>query len=165
MANYIYHEARSRGLADHGWLQSKHTFSFANYHHTERMNFGALRVLNDDRVAAGMGFGKHPHNNMEIVSIPLTGALEHQDSMGNSEVIRQGDVQVMSAGTGVLHSEFNHSKEDEVKFLQIWVLPNERNVTPRYDQLILSVEDRINNFQQVISPSAEDEGLWIHQEA
>lgn len=165
MTNYILHKADSRGDANHGWLQSKHTFSFANYHNPERMNFGLLRVLNDDFVAAGQGFGTHPHNNMEIISIPLEGDLEHQDSMGNTSVIRHGDIQVMSAGSGVMHSEYNKNQDQPVKFLQIWVYPNQKDVTPRYDQMTLNLEDRKNNFQQVISPNQDDEGLWIHQNA
>src|SRR5919112_1331521 len=130
--NTILHKAATRGHAAHGWLDSWHTFSFANYYAPERMHFGVLRVLNDDTVAPGMGFGKHPHDNMEIISIPLQGDLEHQDSMGNKQVIRQGDVQAMSAGTGITHSEKNASQTAAAKFLQIWVFPNERNVTPRY---------------------------------
>ncbi|GHE33766.1 pirin family protein [Sphingobacterium griseoflavum] len=165
MANYVFHAAASRGYADHGWLRSKHTFSFANYFNPERMNFGALRVLNDDQVAAGMGFGAHPHHNMEIISIPLQGDLEHKDSMGNVEVIRHGDVQVMSAGSGITHSEYNKNKDQEVRFLQIWIIPNATNVEPRYDQLTLDAKDRHNTIQQVISPSPDDEGLWLHQEA
>lgn len=165
MANYIFHAAASRGLADHGWLQSQHTFSFANYFNPDRMHFGALRVLNDDHVAAGKGFGAHPHDNMEIISIPLDGDLEHKDSIGNTEVIRNGDIQVMSAGTGVTHSEYNKNSDRDVKFLQIWVYPNQRNVEPRYDQLSLNPADRKNKIQQILSPSPEDEGVWIHQEA
>ena len=124
MARTIIHKSASRGDANHGWLHSRHTFSFANYYNPERMNFGALRVLNDDYVAEGMGFGTHPHNNMEIISIPLEGDLEHKDSMGNVSVIKNGDVQVMSAGTGITHSEYNRNKDKPVKFLQIWILPN-----------------------------------------
>jgi redox-sensitive bicupin YhaK (pirin superfamily) len=165
MGNSILHKSDSRGLADHGWLKSRHTFSFANYYNPERMNFGVLRVLNDDRVAPGMGFGTHPHDNMEIISIPLAGDLEHKDSMGNVAVIRNGDIQVMSAGTGIQHSEYNRSKDQEVKFLQIWVFPNKRNVTPRYDQLPLKLDDRHNRLQQVLSPNPQDEGVWIHQDA
>jgi quercetin 2,3-dioxygenase len=165
MANSVLHPADSRGLADHGWLKSHHTFSFSNYYNPERMHFGVLRVLNDDRVAAGMGFGKHPHDNMEIISIPLAGDLEHQDSMGNVAVIRNGDIQVMSAGTGIQHSEYNRSKDTEVKFLQIWVFPNKRNVEPRYDQITLNLADRHNQLQQILSPNAEDAGVWIHQDA
>lgn len=165
MASSILHKSATRGLANHGWLVSRHTFSFANYYDPERMNFGTLRVLNDDFVAPGMGFGTHPHDNMEIISIPLEGDLEHKDSMGNTTVIKNGDIQVMSAGTGIRHSEYNKNKEVPVKFLQIWVFPNKRNVTPRYDQITLNVEDRKNRFQQILSPSADDEGVWIHQNA
>ena len=165
MANLQFHPATSRGLADHGWLHSYHTFSFASYHNPTRMNFGVLRVLNDDTVAAGMGFGTHPHDNMEIISIPLEGDLEHQDSMGNTTVIKKGDIQVMSAGTGISHSEYNKNKDKEVKFLQIWVIPNKRNVTPRYDQITLNEADRHNKLQQILSPNESDEGVWIHQNA
>lgn len=165
MANTVFHKADSRGNADHGWLHSRHTFSFAGYHHPERVHFGALRVLNDDYVAPGMGFGTHPHNNMEIISIPLEGDLEHKDSMGNTTVIRNGDVQIMSAGTGVSHSEYNKNKDKPVKFLQIWVFPKQQNVAPRYDQITLNKVDRKNTFQQIISPNAGDEGMWMHQDA
>ncbi len=165
MANTILHKADTRGLADHGWLKSRHTFSFANYYDPERMHFGALRVLNDDQVAQGMGFGTHPHDNMEIISIPLAGDLEHKDSMGNVAVIRQGDIQVMSAGTGIRHSEFNRSKNEEVRFLQIWVFPNKRDVAPRYDQITLDASQRHNKLQQILSPDPTDEGVWIHQNA
>lgn len=164
-ATTVLHKSESRGKANHGWLNSHHSFSFANYYNPERMNFGALRVLNDDVVSAGMGFGTHPHNNMEIISIPLEGDLEHKDSMGTSAIIKQGDIQVMSAGTGILHSEYNANKDKEVKFLQIWVVPNEKGVEPRYDQITLNVEDRKNKFQQVLSPNAEDAGVWVHQNA
>lgn len=165
MENTVFHAANSRGDANHGWLHSKHTFSFANYYNPERMHFGVLRVLNDDQVAAGMGFGKHPHDNMEIISIPLSGDLEHKDSMGNATVIKNGDIQIMSAGTGVEHSEFNANKDKEVRFLQIWVFPNKKNVSPRYDQITLNPEDRKNKFQQILSPNADDAGVWIHQNA
>ncbi len=165
MANTILHKADTRGDADHGWLHSRHTFSFANYYDPSRMHFGALRVLNDDYVAPGMGFGTHPHDNMEIISIPLEGDLEHKDSMGNVAVIRHGDIQVMSAGTGIRHSEYNKNDDQPVKFLQIWVFPNKRNVTPRYDQITLNTGDRKNRFQQIVSPSPDDEGVWIHQNA
>ncbi|PWJ44612.1 pirin family protein [Sediminitomix flava] len=161
----VLHKANTRGHADHGWLDTHHTFSFANYYDPERMNFGVLRVLNDDIVSGGRGFGTHPHDNMEIISIPLEGDLEHQDSMGNKFVIEKGDVQVMSAGTGIFHSEYNRNKDRLTNFLQIWVIPNKTNVEPRYDQLSFKAEDRINRFQQVISPNAEDEGVWIHQDA
>lgn len=165
MSNTVLHKASSRGYADHGWLKSYHSFSFANYYNPERMHFGVLRVLNDDSVAPGMGFGTHPHDNMEIISIPLEGDLEHKDSMGNVAVIRNGDVQVMSAGTGIAHSEYNKNKDSFVKFLQIWVFPNKRNVTPRYDQLALDAADRKNKLQQILSPNPDDEGVWIHQDA
>ena len=165
MTNTVLHKASSRGHADHGWLNSYHTFSFAGYHNPERVHFGMLRVLNDDTVQAGQGFGTHPHNDMEIVSIPLEGDLEHKDSMGNKTVIRHGDVQVMSAGTGVYHSEYNHNNDRQVKFLQIWVFPDRKGVTPRYDQITLDVNDRRNKFQQVVSPNADDEGVWVHQDA
>ncbi len=161
----IIHKANSRGFADHGWLKSFHTFSFANYYNPERVHFGTLRVLNDDFVAAGQGFGTHPHDNMEIVSIPLEGDLEHKDSMGNTTVIRNGDIQVMSAGSGVTHSEYNKNSDKSVKFLQIWVFPNKKNVTPRYDQISLDISQHRNRFQQIVSPNQNDEGVWIHQDA
>lgn len=165
MENTIIHKAETRGHANHGWLNSYHTFSFANYYNPDRMHFGALRVLNDDQVAAGMGFGTHPHDNMEIISIPLEGDLEHKDSMGTTAVIKNGDVQVMSAGSGITHSEYNKNKDKLVKFLQIWVFPNKKNVTPRYDQITLKEEDRHNKLQQIVSPSPDDAGAWIHQNA
>lgn len=161
----VLHKAETRGNANHGWLRSRHTFSFAGYYDPERMHFGVLRVLNDDIVAGGMGFGAHPHDNMEIISIPLEGDLEHKDSMGNKTVIRNGDIQVMSAGTGITHSEYNKNSDREVKFLQIWVFPNKKNVEPRYDQITLNLEDRHNKLQQVLSPNPEDAGVWIHQNA
>ncbi len=161
----VLHKAASRGHANHGWLNSSHTFSFANYHNPERMHFGVLRVLNDDKVAPGMGFGKHPHDNMEIISIPLSGDLEHEDSMGNKAVIKQGDVQVMSAGTGIFHSEYNKNKDRDVKFLQIWVFPNKKQVEPRYDQITLNESTMTNNMAQILSPNEDDEGVWIHQNA
>ena len=165
MSKQILHLAASRGHANHGWLDSKHSFSFANYYNPERMQFGVLRVLNDDTVAAGMGFGKHAHDNMEIISIPLAGDLEHADSMGNTTVIKNGDIQVMSAGTGITHSEYNKNKDQEVKFLQIWIFPNKQNVAPRYDQITLNLADRHNQLQQIISPNENEEGVWIHQNA
>lgn len=161
----IIHKSNSRGHANHGWLDSHHTFSFANYYNPDRMHFGVLRVLNDDVVAPGKGFGRHPHDNMEIISIPLSGDLEHKDSMGNVAVIREGDVQVMSAGTGIFHSEYNKREDREVKFLQIWVYPNKKNVKPRYDQIALQEIARENEFYQILSPDAADQGVWIHQEA
>lgn len=161
----ILHKAATRGFADHGWLKSHHTFSFANYYNPERMNFGVLRVLNDDVVESGMGFGTHPHRDMEIISIPLEGDLEHKDSMGTTAVIRKGEIQVMSAGTGVMHSEYNKNTDEKVKFLQIWVIPNKMNVTPRYDQISIKENAKPNDFQQILSPNEDDEGVWIHQDA
>ena len=165
MANQLIHKAATRGHADHGWLRTNHTFSFADYYNPERVHFGALRVLNDDYIAGGMGFGTHPHDNMEIITIPLEGDLEHKDSMGNGTVIKHSDVQVMSAGTGITHSEYNHNKTKPVQLLQIWVFPNKRNVTPRYDQITLDVNERRNKLQQILSPNSDDEGVWIHQDA
>jgi len=161
----IIHKADSRGYANHGWLKSYHTFSFAGYHDPSRMHFGALRVLNDDYVEGGNGFGRHPHANMEIISIPLEGKLAHGDSMGNNGTIEANEIQVMSAGTGVTHSEFNGSDTDPVKFLQIWLFPKTENVTPRYDQIKVDPADRKNRLQQIISPNPDDEGTWIHQDA
>ncbi len=161
----VLHKANSRGHANHGWLNSYHSFSFAGYYNPDRMNFGALRVLNDDEVAPGMGFGTHPHDNMEIISIPLEGDLEHKDNMGNKTVIKQGDVQVMSAGTGIAHSEYNHNDSQAVRFLQIWIIPDKRNVTPRYDQISLKPAQLHNRWQQILSPQQDDEGVWIHQQA
>jgi quercetin 2,3-dioxygenase len=165
MANTILHKAATRGHANHGWLDSHHTFSFGNYYNPDRMHFGVLRVLNDDSVKGGMGFGTHPHDNMEIISIPLEGDLQHKDSMGNTAIIKQGDIQAMSAGTGIYHSEQNSNKEETVKFLQIWIFPNKKNVTPRYDQVTLNVADRYNKLQKVLSPNAGDAGVWIYQDA
>jgi len=161
----VLHKAATRGHADHGWLNSHHTFSFAGYHDPERMHFGVLRVLNDDQVAPGRGFGTHPHDNMEIISIPLEGDLEHKDSMGNTTTIKEGDVQVMSAGTGIQHSEYNKNTDQEVKFLQIWIFPNKRNVEPRYDQISIRDIEKTNAFYQVLSPNPDDEGVWVHQDA
>ena len=161
----VLHKANTRGHANHGWLDSHHSFSFAHYYNPERMNFGVLRVLNDDIVQAGRGFGTHPHDNMEIISIPLEGDLEHKDSMGNVAVIKSGDVQVMSAGTGVYHSEYNKSQSDEVRFLQIWMFPNKKNVTPRYDQITLEEKTSNGSLQQILSPNPNDEGVWVHQNA
>lgn len=161
----IYHAAASRGNADHGWLKSYHSFSFANYFNEEKMHFGALRVLNDDVVAPGRGFGMHPHENMEIITIPLKGNLEHEDSMGNKGVIKEGDVQVMSGGTGVIHSEYNKSKEEEVAFLQIWLFPRAQNLSPRYDQVNIKELKVKNKFYQIISPNKDEQGAWINQDA
>jgi redox-sensitive bicupin YhaK (pirin superfamily) len=165
MEKTTLHKANTRGQADHGWLNARHSFSFAGYNDPARVHFGVLRVLNDDIVAPGQGFGRHPHDNMEIITIPLEGALEHQDSMGHKEVIQSGDIQVMSAGTGITHSEYNASKADYVKLLQIWVFPKLHNVAPRYGQATFKKEDRINKLQQIVSPGPADHGMWIHQDA
>ena len=161
----VLHKAATRGHADHGWLNSWHTFSFASYNDPLRMHFGELRVLNDDTVAAGMGFGKHPHDNMEIISIPLEGDLEHGDNTGTIAVIKKGDVQVISAGTGIIHSEKNKISDKQVKFLQIWIFPNEKNVKPRYDQETFSDKEKHNKLATVVSPMGENEGVNIHQNA
>ena len=161
----ILHRAHTRGYANHGWLKSYHSFSFANYYDPERINFGALRVLNDDTVSGGMGFGKHPHENMEIVSIPLSGDLEHEDSMGNKVVIKEGDVQIMTAGTGIIHGEKNKNPDKEVKFLQIWVVPKIKNVNPKYDQITLQQGNQRNKLQQIVSPNPDDDGVTINQDA
>ena len=161
----VLHKADTRGYADHGWLNSWHTFSFAGYHDPSRMHFGLLRVLNDDTVVAGMGFGKHAHDNMEIISIPLEGELEHGDDTGTIAVIKKGDVQIMSAGTGIIHSEKNKNSDKQVKFLQIWVSPNEKNVKPRYEQKTFSDEDKHNTLATVVSPMGKNEGVNIHQNA
>lgn len=165
MKNTVLHKADTRGHADHGWLNAYHSFSFASWYNPDRIQFGMLRVLNDDTVAAGMGFGKHPHDNMEIITIPLEGDLAHKDSMGNAETIKSGDIQVMSAGTGIQHSEFNPNQDRQTKLLQIWVFPKVRNVEPRYQQITLNPEDRKNKLQQILSPNPEDDGVWIHQDA
>ena len=161
----VLHKANTRGQANHGWLKANHSFSFANYYNPERMNFGVLRVLNDDQIAPGMGFGTHPHDNMEIITIPLSGQVEHKDSMGNSGVISSGEIQVMSAGTGIQHSEFNKNKDQDLKLLQIWVFPNKKQVTPRYDQLQIDTAKSVNGFKQILSPTQDDDGVWIHQNA
>lgn len=163
--NSVLHKASTRGHANHGWLDSHHTFSFAGYHDPKRVNFGALRVLNDDIVKGGAGFGQHPHNNMEIISIPLTGSLEHGDNTGGRGIIKSGEVQIMSAGSGLAHSERNASKTEDVNFLQIWVFPKERNITPRYDQKFFDSAQRKNKFQTVVSPDKGDDSLWINQDA
>lgn len=161
----VLHKAATRGHANHGWLNSYHSFSFGGYYEPSRLHFGMLRVLNDDSVAAGMGFGTHPHDNMEIISIPLSGDLKHKDSMGNESIIKQGDIQVLSAGTGISHSEMNANHDSEVKFLQIWIVPNKKNVQPRYGQITLDEAKMKNNLLQVLSPKENDEGVWIHQDA
>lgn len=162
---HIIHRADSRGHANHGWLDTYHTFSFANYFDPQRVHFGMLRVLNDDYVDPGKGFGTHPHDNMEIISIPLEGDLEHRDSMGNVAVIRKGEIQVMSAGTGITHSEFNKNDDRQVNFLQIWIFPREQYLEPRYDQIKLDEAKMHNAFQQIVSPEPGGEGAWISQDA
>lgn len=159
------HKANTRGFADFGWLHSHHTFSFSSYYNPNRMQFGALRVLNDDIVQPAMGFGAHGHENMEIVSIPIIGELAHKDSMGTAKVIYPGEVQIMSAGTGLRHSEYNNSETNIVNFLQIWILPKERGIKPRYDQREFLVSDRMNTFQTVVSPEKDSSALWINQDS
>ena len=165
MENTVLHKADTRGHADHGWLKANFSFSFGSWYNPERIQFGVLRVLNDDIIGEGMGFGTHPHDNMEIITIPLEGDLAHKDSMGNAATIKNGDIQVMSAGTGIQHSEFNPNADLQTKSLQIWLFPNKRNVTPRYQQISLNPSDRINKLQQILSPNPEDDGVWIHQDA
>ncbi len=161
----VFYKASTRGHADHGWLDTYHTFSFANYYDPSRIHFGALRVINDDIVAGSEGFGTHPHDNMEIISIPLKGDLEHKDSMGNTSRIKEGDIQVMSAGTGITHSEYNPNWDRPVNFFQIWIFPNKQNVKPRYQQMTLDFLHNRNKLTQVVSPDPNDDGLWIHQDA
>ncbi|MEJ7557998.1 MAG: pirin family protein [Pedobacter sp.] len=165
MAQSILHTAESRDKSDHGWLKSYHTFSFGGSYNPERIQFGALRVLNDDWVNGGMGFGEHPHDNMEIISIPLSGALQHEDSMNNVAVIEAGEIQVMSAGTGIYHKEFNKNEAEAAAFLQIWLFPNQRNVEPRYQQQRYSNDTVPNQFRQILSPDSDDAGVWIYQDA
>jgi hypothetical protein len=159
------HRSGCRGHFDHGWLKTWHTFSFASYYNPDRMHFGALRVLNDDIVQAGMGFGTHPHDNMEIITIVLDGELEHRDSMGNGSVITSGEVQVMSAGTGIQHSEFNHSETSDVNLLQIWVFPDKKNVEPRYGQAKFQEDEMNETWRTIVSPDGKDNSLWINQQA
>lgn len=161
----VLHRASTRGHANFGWLNSHHTFSFGHYYNPERIHFGALRVINDDTVAAGMGFGKHPHDNMEIISIPTYGDLKHKDTMGNETIIKEGDIQVMSAGSGLSHSEMNANSNKEVRFFQIWVLPNKKNVEPRYGQYSIPLNKMHNNLLEILSPEPGGEGVWIHQDA
>ena len=169
MANSILYKSETRGRANHGWLDARHSFSFANYYEPNRMHFGVLRVLNDDIVAPAMGFGTHPHDNMEIITIPLRGALKHRDSMGNEAVIEQNEVQIMSAGTGIQHSEFNANRDKDINLLQIWLFPKTRNVAPRYAQRAFRPEDRVNMLQTVVAPIGSDEekneAVGIHQDA
>ena len=161
----VFHSSSSRGEANHGWLHAKHSFSFANYFDPNRIQFGALRVLNDDIIGPGMGFDSHPHDNMEIITIPLEGALEHRDSMDNIGVIETDEIQVMSAGTGVFHSEYNKNSNQQVKVLQLWVLPKEKNVTPRYDQKSIKELKKVNALYPVVTPDPTGPGMWIHQDA
>lgn len=161
----IIQKAENRGHANHGWLNAYHSFSFADYYNPKQMNFGVLRVLNDDTIANGKGFGTHPHENMEIITIPLEGDLEHKDSMNNVGVIKEGDIQVMSAGTGVYHSEYNKNADKDLKLLQIWVIPKAKNVEPRFDQISIKEIEKNNTFFQILSPDKNDEGVWIHQDA
>ncbi len=161
----IIHKAEDRGKAEFGWLHSRHSFSFGNYYDPVKVNFGLLRVLNDDIVEPGAGFGTHPHDNMEIISIVLEGALAHKDSMGSKSVIQKGDVQVMSAGTGITHSEFNDSKTDEVKFLQIWIFPDKQGLKPRYEQNKFSINELENKILTVVNNEGNDGALFINQKA
>ena len=156
--------SNERGHANHGWLDARHTFSFAHFYNPEQMHFGLLRVFNDDIVAPGMGFGTHPHDNMEIVTIPLQGDLQHRDSMGNTSIIRHSEVQIMSAGSGITHSEFNPNKDQLTNLLQIWVFPKERNIKPQYGQAQFLAEGRKNKLQTVVSPTKEDVSLWVNQD-
>jgi quercetin 2,3-dioxygenase len=160
-----FRPANARGKADYGWLKANYSFSFSGYHDPANVHFGALRVLNDDRVAGGGGFPTHPHDNMEIVTIPLEGALQHKDSTGGAGIIQSGDVQIMSAGTGVQHSEFNASAAEEVNLLQLWVFPKQRNIKPRYDQKTFDPAERKNQWQTVVSPKEDSGALWINQDA
>ena len=163
MMNKIIHRANDRGFADHGWLKARHSFSFANYYKPDRMNFGLLRVLNDDEIAPGMGFGTHPHDNMEIVTIPLEGAIAHRDSMGHEEVVSAGEIQAMSAGSGITHSEYNASKSEPVKLLQLWVMTRDQNITPQYDQKKIELVPDV--FTTLVSPDGRDRSLRINQDA
>ncbi len=161
----ILHKAGDRGTADYGWLKPNYYFSFAQFHNPEKVHFGLLRVLNDDFIAGGGAFGTHPHDNMEIVTIPFTGALEHKDSTGGQGIIKAGDIQIMSAGTGVQHSEANASQTEPVTLFQVWIFPKQRNIKPRYDQRNFDINDRLNNWQVVVSPIEADKALWINQDA
>ena len=166
MSRTIFHEAGKRGHANHGWLDTYHSFSFANWYDPEKVHFGRLRVINDDTIAGGMGFGTHPHDNMEIITVVLEGGLEHKDSMGHTETIHPDEVQVMSAGTGLFHSEYNHFRDKETKLFQIWIFPEQKNVKPRYEQRYFLKDDRINQLQTLVSPiNNDDPGLKIHQQA
>src|ERR1700712_2028786 len=161
----VFHAADKRGHADHGWLNAHHSFSFGQFYNPDQIHFGALRVLNDDIIAGGGAFPTHPHDNMEIITIPFTGALKHKDSTGGQGIIKAGDVQIMSAGTGVQHSEANNSATEPVTLFQVWVFPKERNISPRYDQRTFDINDRNNKWQIVVSPNDADKALWINQDA
>jgi redox-sensitive bicupin YhaK (pirin superfamily) len=161
----IIHKADSRGHFDYGWLKTYHTFSFSGYYDTDRVNFGMLRVLNDDTIEGGQGFGKHPHSDMEIVTVPLEGALAHKDSTGGEGVIYPDEIQVMSAGTGILHSEFNHLSEGDSKLLQLWIFPDKKGYKPRYDQKFFDSEERKNKFQFIVTPEKKNGNLWLNQDA
>ena len=160
----IFYKESTRGHQNHGWLDARHTFSFANYYDPERIHFGALRVLNDDIIDGGEGFGTHPHDNMEIITIPLSGALAHKDSMGHAEVIESGEIQVMSTGTGITHSEYNANKDIPVNLFQIWIFPNKKNVKPRYEQKAFDSIQTKNKLNLVVSPDGEGDSLWVHQD-
>ncbi len=161
----IVHRASERGHANHGWLNAYHSFSFANYYDPSKVHFGLLRVLNDDTIGPGTGFGTHPHDNMEIVTIPLKGTLEHKDSMGNIGVIRPNEIQAMSAGSGLMHSEYNHSKTEELNLLQIWVFPKLKNIEPRYEQRVFSAEEKNGKFKTIVAPVKSSDIMWINQDA
>jgi hypothetical protein len=163
--NAVLHKAMTRGHANHGWLDTFHTFSFGSYHNPERMNFGMLRVLNDDTVIGAAGFGKHGHENMEIISIPIAGSLAHADSTGNEGIIKPGDIQIMSAGSGIMHSEYNGSEDATVNFLQLWIYPHMRNIAPRYDQRAFEQEELRNAFRMIVSDDQKADALWINQDA
>ncbi len=160
----ILHKSTDRGVTNFGWLDSKHSFSFGRYFNPEKTNFGLLRVLNDDIVEPEMGFGTHAHDNMEIISIPIFGSLRHRDNQGHEGVISENEIQIMSAGSGIEHSEFNNSKDQSTNFLQIWIFPDKQNVEPRYDQMKIRTDIQ-NAFFQILSPNPDDEGVWIHQQA
>ncbi|WP_115041882.1 pirin family protein [Weeksella virosa] len=162
---YQIYKAETRGRANHGWLITHHSYSFANYYQEDRIHFGALRVLNDDVIAAGTGFGRHPHENMEIITLPQKGALRHEDSMGNGSVIYPNDIQVMSAGTGIFHAEMNASETEACEIFQIWIFPNKQNVAPRYEQKSINDWRKDNQLYQILSPNQNEIGVWIHQDA
>jgi len=155
--------SESRGSADHGWLKAKHSFSFADYQNPQRVRFGPLRVINEDRIAPGQGFGTHPHKDMEIVTYPISGAIEHKDSMGNGTVINAGEVQRMTAGTGVQHSEFNHSQTEELHLLQIWLFPEQKDLQPGYEQTLFAREDKLGQLRLIASRDGRDGSVTVHQ--